>query len=79
MLSPVLKKLKKRMDYSEHGGAPILGFRKLVIKAHGRSEAKAIMNAVLLAEKSIQSNLIGNMEHSIRDFYINLFDSEVQK
>ncbi|MCB0293853.1 MAG: hypothetical protein KDG51_01120, partial [Calditrichaeota bacterium] len=46
---------------------------------HGRSEAKAIMNAVLLAEKSIQSNLIGNMEHSIRDFYINLFDSEVQK
>ena len=79
MLSPVLKKLKKRMDYSEHGGAPILGFRKLVIKAHGRSEAKAIMNAVLLAEKSIKSNLIGNMEHSIRDFYINLFDSEVQK
>lgn len=76
MLSPVLKKLKKRMDYSEYGGAPILGFRKLVIKAHGRSEAKAIMNAVLLAEKSIQNNLIGNMEHSIRDFYINLFDNE---
>ncbi len=62
MLSPILKKLKKRMDYSEYGGAPILGFQKLIIKAHGRSRAKAIKNAVLMAERSIKNNLIQRME-----------------
>src|SRR4030067_185838 len=49
----MLKKIKKRVDYSEYGGAPILGFEKLVIKAHGRSKAKAIKNALLMAEGSL--------------------------
>ena len=74
MLSPVLKKLKKRMDYSEYGGAPILGFQKLIIKAHGRSKAKAIKNAVLLAEKSARGNLVRHIEESMKEFYIHLFD-----
>jgi len=42
LLSPGLKKLRRRTDYSEYGGAPILGFKKLAIKAHGRSNAKAM-------------------------------------
>lgn len=74
MLAPVLKKLKKRMDYSEYGGAPILGFRKLVIKAHGRSKAKAIKNAVLLAEKSARNHLVEHIEKSMKQFYLGLFD-----
>ena len=76
MLSPVLKKIKKKFDYSEYGGAPILGFQKLIIKAHGRSKAKAIKNAILLAEKSARGNLIKHMEESMKDFYIHLFDHE---
>lgn len=68
MLSPILKKIKKRMDYTEYGGAPILGFQKLVIKAHGRSKAKAIKNALLFAEKSIQSSLVQHIEESIKHF-----------
>ncbi len=68
MLSPILKKIKKRMDYTEYGGAPILGFQKLVIKAHGRSKAKAIKNALLFAEKSIQSSLVQHIQESINDF-----------
>jgi glycerol-3-phosphate acyltransferase PlsX len=62
MLAPILKKIKKRMDYTEYGGAPILGFQKLVIKAHGRSKAKAIKNAILFAEKSVKSDLVDNSE-----------------
>lgn len=41
-----LKDIKTRLDSSEHGGAPILGISKPVIKAHGSSDAKAIKNAV---------------------------------
>jgi glycerol-3-phosphate acyltransferase PlsX len=76
MLSPILKKLKKRMDYSEYGGAPILGFQKLIIKAHGRSKSKAIKNAVLLAEKSIANDLVGHMEGTMKDYYLHMFNHD---
>jgi glycerol-3-phosphate acyltransferase PlsX len=79
MLAPKLKKLKKRLDYSEYGGAPILGFQKLVIKAHGRSKAKAIKNAILLAEKSISHNLVRHMEESMKEFYLSLFKHDNEK
>ena len=41
-----IKGLKKQFDSSEHGGAPILGINKPVIKAHGSSNAKAFKNAI---------------------------------
>ncbi len=41
-----IKAFKKRFDYKEHGGAPILGLNAPVIKAHGSSDAKAIYNAI---------------------------------
>ena len=41
-----IKDMKHRFDSSEHGGAPLLGISKPVIKAHGSSDAKAIKNAV---------------------------------
>ncbi len=50
VLRPGLRSLKKQLDYTEYGGAPFLGVRKPVIKAHGSSNAKAIKFAVLQAE-----------------------------
>ena len=41
-----IKDMKHRFDASEHGGAPLLGISKPVIKAHGSSDAKAIKNAI---------------------------------
>ncbi len=41
-----IKEMKHRFDASEHGGAPLLGISKPVIKAHGSSDAKAIKNAI---------------------------------
>ncbi len=76
MLSPVLKKLKRRLDYSEYGGAPILGFSNLVIKAHGRSKAKAIMNAILLAAQSVESKLVSAMEVAMKEYYLSMFDKD---
>ena len=46
LLKKKIKDLKKKYDSSEHGGAPILGISKPVIKAHGSSKAKAIKNAI---------------------------------
>lgn len=46
MVMKGLKKLKTKMDYKEHGGAPLLGVKAPVIKAHGSSDARAFKNAI---------------------------------
>jgi glycerol-3-phosphate acyltransferase PlsX len=44
-----LRGLRKRIDYTEYGGAPLLGLRRVCVIAHGRSNAKAVMNAIRVA------------------------------
>lgn len=56
---PALNALKKRMDYKEVGGAPLLGVNGGVIKAHGSSDAKAFMNALRQAEKLVRTDVTG--------------------
>ncbi len=68
LLSSGVKELRERTDYSEYGGAPILGFEKLIIKAHGRSNAKAIANAIHVARRSIQEDVCSHIAQSIKDF-----------
>ena len=46
-----LKDLRKKVDYSEHGGAPLLGVDGACIISHGRSNAKAIKNAILASAR----------------------------
>lgn len=46
MIAKRIAKLKKQFDPSEHGGSPILGISKPVVKAHGSSDAKALENAI---------------------------------
>ncbi len=53
-----LKDLKKELDYSEYGGAPILGVKGAVVKMHGSSEAKAVKNAILKAIPYVQNNVV---------------------
>lgn len=68
MLSNGIKRIKAKADYSEYGGAPILGFNRLVIKSHGRSNAKAIKNATLAAYRSVEHDIVGHMTESIKKF-----------
>jgi len=58
LLKPGLKKLKNRMDYAEYGGAPLLGIRGGIIKAHGSSDARAIKNAVRQGMLFIQNDVL---------------------
>ncbi len=53
-----LRSFKKQFDASEHGGAPLLGLRKPVIKAHGSSDAAAICNAVRQAMTFVRTGVI---------------------
>jgi glycerol-3-phosphate acyltransferase PlsX len=56
-----LASFKKAIDYTEHGGAPLLGLQKPVIKAHGSSNAKAIKNAVRQAKYCIEADISGKL------------------
>ena len=64
---PAMKKVKKTLDYAEYGGAPLLGLRGGVIKAHGSSNAKAFMNAILQAGKLIDGNVCSRIAEGIRE------------
>ena len=54
--------LKKRVDYSEYGGAPLLGVKGCTIICHGRSNANAIRNAIRVAAEFAQSDLNRRLE-----------------
>ena len=51
MIKPGLRNFKKRTDYSEYGGAPLLGINGTCIISHGRSSAKAIKHAIKVASE----------------------------
>ena len=56
---PAIKEFRASMDYTEYGGAPILGVCAPVIKAHGSSNAKAIKNAVRQAKACVENDVVG--------------------
>ena len=53
-----LRRFRRRVDYSEYGGAPLLGVAGITIVGHGRSSAKAVRNAVALAYRFASSHSI---------------------
>lgn len=58
LLLPALQGLKARMDYSEYGGAPLLGVNGISIICHGSSKAKAIRNAIKVAYECHSQNFL---------------------
>ncbi|NHZ84250.1 MAG: phosphate acyltransferase PlsX [Planctomycetia bacterium] len=68
MLRKGMAFIKEATDYSEYGGAPLLGFEKMVIIAHGRSNAKAISNAIKLAGKCVRDDVCGEISKNINTF-----------
>ncbi len=60
--------IKHRFDTSEHGGAPLLGISKPVIKAHGSSDAKAIKNAVRQAISFVETGINNDITLFAKDY-----------
>lgn len=63
MLSSGIERIKEVTDWEQYGGAPILGFDRLFIKAHGRSRARAISNAGKVAGRAVSHDLANAIQH----------------
>ena len=61
MMKPVLRRLKASFDYAEHGGALLLGVNGICVVSHGRSDAKAVRNAITVAQKAVASDVVSHM------------------
>jgi len=66
MIKSGLYDLKKKFDYSEQGGAPLIGVKAPVIKAHGSSDAKAIKSSVKQAIAFASTGVIEDIENAIK-------------
>ena len=64
-IKSIFSEIMKDFDYEEYGGVPLLGVNGTVIKCHGRSSAKAIKNAILVANKCVKENLIDSIKNDI--------------
>ncbi len=56
---PIVDRIWKRHDFAEYGGAPLLGVRSVVIICHGRSDRRAISNAIRVAVEQVRHDLSG--------------------
>jgi len=61
LAGPAFRRLRKKMDYAEYGGAPLLGLKGLTIISHGSSDARAIRNAIRVARESLKQDVIGKI------------------
>jgi len=59
------RRFRKRLDYSEYGGAPLVGLNGLCIVGHGRSSPKAVRNAVAMAAKYVEEDLLAKLAREI--------------
>ena len=60
-----LRHFRRRVDYSEYGGAPLLGVAGVAVVGHGRSSAKAVRNAVAMAYRFAAQGFLARVEHEI--------------
>ena len=59
------RRFQKRVDYSEYGGAPLVGVDGLCVVGHGRSSAKAVRNAIAMAHNFAAQDLVRNIEREV--------------
>lgn len=65
MIKGELKKVLKKSDYREYGGAPLLGLKSCVVKAHGSSDARAFSNALRYLKKYIDSSMVQKISEEL--------------
>ena len=65
LLAPSVLSLRKRVDWREIGGAPLLGINGVVVIGHGRSDVKAIRSMIRMAEKSVEQSLVAALSGAL--------------
>ncbi len=66
LLKPAISRIKKRMDASEVGGGILLGVSAPVIKAHGSSDATALMNAIRQARETVSKDVVRKISEALK-------------
>jgi len=61
--------IREKFDYNEYGGAPLLGVKGICIVGHGRSKAKAVKNAIRMAEELVRRDVVNKIE---KEFTVNI-------
>ena len=67
LLKKQLKQIKREFNYSEYGGAPILGVKGVILKSHGSSDAMAVKQTILKSVPFVENDVVGTIENSISD------------
>ena len=67
LLSGAFKALGRRLDYAEHGGAPLLGVEGNVVLCHGGSNAKAIKNGIRMAARLASAGLVDEVKVALAE------------
>ena len=65
LIRPGVSRIRGRIDWREYGGAPLLGIDGVVVVAHGRSDARAIRNAVRVAAQTVEAGLVGRIREAV--------------
>ena len=69
-LKLAMKKVKKKIDYDDVGGAPLLGVNSPCIIGHGKSNSRAVKNALISAAKYVENNINKKIEEEINKFSV---------
>lgn len=65
LIRPGVRQLRAKVDWREFGGAPLLGIDGVAVVAHGRSDARAIKNAIRVARDAVQNQLVGKIRAEV--------------
>lgn len=76
LLMPFLRRLKKKLDYSEYGGAPLLGLNGICIIGHGRSKARAVASAVRAAREAASGGVVEAIRSAVAPQQIAAIEKE---
>jgi len=65
LIRPGVRQIRARIDWREFGGAPLLGIDGVAVVAHGRSDARAMKNAIRVTRDAIQNQLVGKIRAEV--------------
>jgi glycerol-3-phosphate acyltransferase PlsX len=65
LAKPAFDEVKRRLDYREYGGAPLLGVDGVVIVGHGRSDAVAVKNAIRIAAQTVENGILDAIRQGV--------------
>jgi glycerol-3-phosphate acyltransferase PlsX len=67
LAKPAFDQVRKRLDYREYGGAPLLGVDGVVIVGHGRSDARAIRNGIRMAAQAVENGVLDAIKQGLAE------------